>query len=264
MNAFQVRNYRIPVNKKSRGEATIVLLCDLHGACYGENHRELIDAIDAQRPDLIVSAGDLIMDADRPRIDNVLALLAQLAARYPVYCGNGNHETKLRQREGGRLYRELAAGIRACGAHLLTNERRKLTAGGIPMEIAGLEIGLKHFRRVGASRLTLPEMCGYLQRPEKEVFSLLIAHNPMDFPVYAAWGADLVVSGHLHGGCVRLPLLGGVVSPQLRLFPKYDRGEFALGKSCMVVGAGLGEHGIGIRLGNPRELPVIKLVQSKR
>ena len=117
---------------------------------------------------------------------------------------------------------------------------------------------------MGASRLTLPEMCGYLQRPEKEVFSLLIAHNPMDFPVYAAWGADLVVSGHLHGGCVRLPLLGGVVSPQLRLFPKYDRGEFALGKSRMVVGAGLGEHGIGIRLGNPRELPVIKLVQSKR
>ena len=78
MNAFQVRNYRIPVNKKSRGEATIVLLCDLHGACYGENHRELIDAIDAQRPDLIVSAGDLIMDADRPRIDNVLALLHSL------------------------------------------------------------------------------------------------------------------------------------------------------------------------------------------
>ena len=79
------------------------------------------------------------------------------------------------------------------------------------------------------------------------------------FPAYAEWGADLVLSGHVHGGIMRLPLLGGVISPTLRLFPRYDGGLFQEGGSTMILGRGLGSHTIPIRIFNPGELVVVEL-----
>lgn len=98
-----------------------------------------------------------------------------------------------------------------------------------------------------------------LGRPDPEKFSLLIAHNPDFFETYADWGADLVVSGHVHGGLMRLPVLGGVISPAIRLFPAYDGGEFRKGKAAMILGRGLGTHTLPIRIFNPGELVVIDL-----
>lgn len=63
-----------------------------------------------------------------------------------------------------------------------------------------------------------------LGAPKEGCCNVLLAHNPVYFDTYAAWGADLTLSGHLHGGIVRLPLLGGVISPQMKLFPDYTRG----------------------------------------
>ena len=86
-----------------------------------------------------------------------------------------------------------------------------------------------------------------------------MAHNPDYFEEYAAWGADLVLSGHVHGGMMRLPILGGVVSPAFKLFPKYDGGLFQQGKSTMILSRGLGMHTIPIRIFNPGELILLKI-----
>ncbi|MDE6892596.1 MAG: hypothetical protein K2P50_12455, partial [Lachnospiraceae bacterium] len=94
-------------------------------------------------------------------------------------------------------------------------------------------------------------------RPDKSRATVLIAHNPRYFEVYAGWGADFVVSGHVHGGLMRLPFLGGVISPALKLFPKYDGGEFHEGKSTLILGRGLGTHTLPIRIFNPGEVVVI-------
>ena len=88
-------------------------------------------------------------------------------------------------------------------------------------------------------------------------YQILLAHNPIYTDTYLKWGADLVLSGHLHGGIVRIPGLGGVITPQFRLFPKYS-GELTVkdGKS-VVVSKGLGTHTIRIRFLNPADVIVL-------
>ena len=91
-------------------------------------------------------------------------------------------------------------------------------------------------------------------------FSILLAHNPEYFKEYADWDPDLALSGHVHGGVVRLPFLGGVIAPSLRIFPHYDAGLFEEYGHKMILGRGLGMHTLPIRIFNPGELIRIELV----
>ena len=95
---------------------------------------------------------------------------------------------------------------------------------------------------------------------ESDAFQILLAHNPVYFKQYAAWGADLTLSGHLHGGIIRLPLIGGVITPQAKLFPRYHAGKYQIGKKTLIVSRGLGTHTIPIRFNNKPELSVIHLM----
>ena len=92
-----------------------------------------------------------------------------------------------------------------------------------------------------------------------EPYRILIAHNPEYFEAYSEWGADLTVSGHIHGGIMRLPLLGGVISPRFTLFPKYSGGEYERDGHKMIVSCGLGTHSVHVRVFNPAELAVIDI-----
>jgi predicted MPP superfamily phosphohydrolase len=98
-----------------------------------------------------------------------------------------------------------------------------------------------------------------LGKPRENACRILIAHNPDFFEQYAAWGADVVVSGHVHGGIMRLPFFGGVVSPRLTLFPEYDGGRFEKGQAVMILSRGLGTHTLPLRIFNPGELVEIHL-----
>ena len=93
----------------------------------------------------------------------------------------------------------------------------------------------------------------------QDAYTILLAHNPDYFPVYAEWGADLVLSGHVHGGMVILPVLGGVVSPMVRLFPKYYRGMYECRNKKMILTGGLGGHTLKFRVNNKPEICVIHL-----
>ena len=93
--------------------------------------------------------------------------------------------------------------------------------------------------------------------------SEVIANATEYFEEYAAWGADMVLSGHVHGGIMKLPIFGGVISPKLVLFPKYDGGRFENGKATMILSRGLGMHTLPIRIFNPGELVVIHLLPCK-
>jgi hypothetical protein len=82
-------------------------------------------------------------------------------------------------------------------------------------------------------------------------------------PRYAAWGAELVLSGHLHGGVVRLPGMGGLLSPSREWFPEFDAGLYQAGNTQMFVSRGLGNSVIPVRVFNPPELVVLTLHQGK-
>ena len=260
---FVIRRYSVASHKLKR-DTRIVLLADLHDCVFGRHNKRLLDAIDSIGPDLVISAGDLITahhDARAQRGEESTALLMTLARRYPLLAANGNHETKLdvaRDDYGyGSQYDDYEAMVHAAGGLVLRNEHFPLRERGI--DVAGLELPLGYFRHFIREPLSRRDMTGYLGEPDAHAFTILIAHHPDYFDEYCGWGADLVLSGHIHGGIVRLPFFGGVVSPTCRLFPEYDGGKYTAGDCTMILSRGLGTHTIPVRLFNPAELVVIDL-----
>lgn len=260
-NRFVIRKYTCR-SEKLKKDMRVVLLTDLHNKSFGKGNEKLLRAIHNLSPDMILIGGDMYTAAKDGDIRTAWELTAALSARYPVYYGNGNHEhkTRLFPEQFGSMYQEFTKEMGRAGVHHLVNEKVSLPA--LNMDIYGLEIGREYYKKFENIRMDKAYPEQLLGKPDKNRFSVLIAHNPDYFKTYAAWGADLVVSGHVHGGLMRLPLLGGVLSPAIRLFPEYDGGEFKEGKATMILSRGLGTHTLPIRIFNPGELVVIELCRS--
>lgn len=107
--------------------------------------------------------------------------------------------------------------------------------------------------------LSVEEIQKCIGASEKEHYKIVMAHNPVFADAYMKWGADLTLSGHLHGGLVRIPGLGGVISPQIKLFPKYSGELTSEGEQAVVVSKGLGMHTICFRFCNPAEMIVLQI-----
>lgn len=265
MKNFRIVKYQIPIDKKKyhpTGVMRIVLLSDLHNQRYGKKNAVLIREIDRMEPDLVAVAGDMFTPEEGRTEHVALNLMETLAGKYPVCYGIGNHEyiMKLDTDFFGVRYERYARGLRKAGVILLENEHTDITLKGIPIRIYGLQLPWRFYRRFSYSKLSPEELRTYLGSGTQERFKILLAHNPMCFSAYEKWGADLTLSGHLHGGFIRLPILGGIISPQCVPFPKYDRGIFEKNGHYMVVSAGLGSHSDLPRIGNPTELVVIDLI----
>ena len=128
------------------------------------------------------------------------------------------------------------------------------------VDIYGLDLPEYWYHKVWQKReFSKEKVEKLLGSVKKDKFSILLAHNPEYFKSYAKWGADLTVSGHIHGGIMRLPWIGGVISPSLRLFPKYDSGEFEENGKKMILSRGMGLHHIKLRFFNRPEISVIKI-----
>lgn len=256
-NRFVVREHKV-TDRRIKKKARAVVLADLHNKCYGRGNERLLEAIREQKPDFILVAGDIVTAKPGKSLEPAIKLMRELAGDYPVYYGNGNHEyrMKLYPKTYGNMASEYGQALSELGIEPLVNSRTVLTEHGI--SVFGLEIGRELYRRFRVPEMPEDYMTGMLGQASEDRFTVLLAHNPDYFPRYAAWGADLVLSGHVHGGVIRVPLFNrGVLSPGLRLFPKYDGGVFREGKSTMVVSRGLGMHTVYIRLFNPAELWVV-------
>lgn len=242
----------------------MVLLSDLHNMSFGRENKKLRGRIKELSPDAVLVAGDMLTAAKGQDYNRALGLMRGLAADYKVYYGMGNHEQRLKlsPNEYPGVYEGYLAGLKAAGIEPLINERTYLPEWNI--EIFGAMIDRCYFRHLYKEPMENRYLYRLLGEPKENTFRLLIAHNPDYFEKYADWGADLVVSGHVHGGIMRLPFFGGVLSPSLTLFPKYDGGRFSCGKSTMILSRGLGSHTIPLRIFNPGELVVIQLVPDRQ
>lgn len=266
MKKFETVRYTIPIEKENchpTGKIRIVLLSDLHNWSYGKKNESLIREIGNQKPDLIAVAGDMLT-SERKREEQVaLELMKALAEKYPVYYGNGNHEyrMKLDTEAFGVRYERYARALRKAGVVLLENEYADLTIKGVPLRIYGLQIPWRYYKRFCFQSISPEGIRKCLGKGTKGRYQILLAHNPASFRNYEAWGAELTLSGHLHGGFIRVKPFGGLLSPQCVPFPRYDKGVFAINGRYMVVSAGLGSHSRLPRIGNPTELIVIDLIQ---
>lgn len=253
---------------KIQKEVKFLLLADLHGKSYGEENSDLIADLADEKPDGILVAGDMVLaekNAFKKSIECSKGLFQALVKICPVYYGNGNHETKIKEKTAifGDFGAKYEKGLKEAGVKVLSNESEKVFIQGNCFVISGLETDRSYFKKWGKLSMEASYLEDLLGKGESEDFHILLAHNPHYFETYADWGADLSLSGHLHGGVVGFPGCGGVISPQLKLFPKYTAGLFEKNEKKLIVSRGLGEHFPPVRIFNPREYIVLRICPEK-
>lgn len=258
-NRFVVRRLELS-DRRITKPVRAVVLADLHNKRYGKENSFLLETIREQKPDMILIAGDILTAQPGKTMEPAIHLLRELAKEYPVYYGNGNHEQRLKlyPQIYGDMAEQYGQALGEMGVEPLVNSHVVLEDCGI--SVYGAEISRSYYKRFQQVSMEKEYLQGILGTPNSSCYTVLLAHNPDYFSAYAAWGADLTVSGHVHGGVARVPFWGkGVLSPAMRLFPRYDGGIFKEDKSVMLLSRGLGMHTIPVRLFNPGELWVVDL-----
>ena len=239
----------------------IIFVSDLHNVCIGSENRVLIEKIRSLAPDLILIGGDIVVGKPKHDMTHAISFLKEIQGEVPVYAANGNHEYRLRiyPETYGDMYREYREGIEASGIRLLENEREDIHIRGMKLTINGYELPREYYRRFYRGDLPLEEITAVFPEPDEDSYQILLAHYPKYFDTYVQWNADLVLSGHYHGGIIRLPNDRPVIGNDFRFFPEYGYGMYKQQKTTMIVSAGLGEHTIPLRIHNPRELVAVDI-----
>lgn len=262
---FSTSFYKLKTNKLKlkKGPIRIVQLSDLHSKSFGYQNRRLIHKIKQLNPDLIVTTGDMITSTDSNG-NAFLNVVKACSSKYPIFYIEGNHELTAKYdtlNQETRWYEDYLQSLEDLGVHLLNNESRKITINEEEFYIYGLTVPLAHYYAVPidiqkqANVKEIKEVAEVIADLEEERFNILLAHNPFLADLYATHGFDQVYCGHVHGGALRLPFIGGVLSPERTLFPKYSSGVYQIGKMKMIVSRGLGR----LRLFNRPDIVVIEI-----
>lgn len=238
----------------------LVLISDLHGKSFGKDNARLIAKIQEQTPDAIFLDGDMIDSrAASPDVQELLRLIESLCEIAPVFFSMGNHEQVYLKTNATLLDR-----VAQTGAVVVNDSYVDVTVAGQPLRIGGTMGHGFAFGRTEEEFTSSPEYVFLKAFENTELPKICLAHMPDTFifnGAYTLWDVDLVLSGHTHGGLVRLPFIGGLYAPMQGLFPEYDRGHFRLGTHMqMVITSGLAGHGLLPRVNNPPEIAVIDLV----
>jgi predicted MPP superfamily phosphohydrolase len=243
------------INKKipdSFNGYKILQVSDLHSKEFGENNKNLIKKIKDAKPDVIVITGDLIDKHEKIKEGIVFASEAIKIA--PVYFVSGNHE-----KQSGN-YDSLKEQLIDKKVNVLENQKMQIEKDDEQIAIVGIKDilfyprptdGSPYYQRYENKLLLLLE--------EKDVFTVVLSHRPNLMKIYKKCGVELVLTGHAHGGQVRLPFIGGLYSPGQGIFPKYTKGEYKEDNTTMVVSRGLGNSIFPFRIFNRPEIVNITL-----
>lgn len=231
----------------------IVVLGDLHTARFGEGNADLFDTVREQSPDMIVLVGDL-MDCFHPIPADYAAQTAEgLSAIAPTYYVTGNHEWAI----GDVPYWKEV--LTSHGVTVLSNQFLPLERGGETVILAGIDDPNGY-----ADQKTPEQLAEEVTGAYGDSFWMLLAHRNDHFPKqYSLLGADLVISGHGHGGLVRLPFTDGLVSTDRTFFPSYTAGLYEAHGSRLFVTRGLGNSGRTFRVFNRPEVAVVTLCRGE-
>lgn len=230
----------------------LAVLSDLHGGEFGPENKALFDAVAKAAPEYIFYLGDL-EDLYRGPAEGYAERVAEgLAAIAPLYYITGNHEWAI----GG--VPELKERLEAHGAHVLSNEFLPLERNGDTVVLAGIDDPNGY-----ADQKTPEQVAAEVYAAHGDPFWLLLAHrNNLFLERYSLLGADLVLSGHGHGGIIRLPFTDGLISTDRTFFPSYTAGLYKENGSALFVTRGLGNSGPSFRLFNRPEVAVVTLRRS--
>ena len=237
----------------------IVMLSDLHSIQIGEDNKILLDCVYALDPDSVMLVGDMV-NGSTVNMDVSERFINALAKDYPVYFSCGNHEYNAGTNPvTKRKYISFIKSLKKHGVNYLNNRSAYIICGSDKIKVCGLTISRAYYKKFSKKILKVKTIDKLIGKVPKDVFSVLLAHNPEHFESYASWGADMTFSGHIHGGLMVLPLIGGVISPSLKIFPHYDFGKYTINDSTMYLSRGLGWHTLPIRIFNKPEIMIITL-----
>ena len=232
-------------------EVIICQISDLHNKEFGENNNKLIKKINNVKPNIIVITGDLI-DSNHLEIDVAIEFINNIKYVAPIYFVPGNHESNINDYE---LFKNMLIDNNVI---ILDNKVNKLSADNDTINLIGIEDPTFSFH----PSLSESERTNSVLKDldyDNDKFTILLSHRPELFDIYVENKIDLVLTGHAHGGQVRIPFVGGMFSPNQGLFPKYDSGMFKEKDTQMYVSRGLGNSVIPFRINNNPELVVITL-----
>lgn len=246
------------IGESGSSSIRIVQVTDLHNSEFGSDNIRLISKVKEQQPDLIVLTGDLI-NYDELDISVATNLIQNLNGIAPVYFSYGNHELD---------YEKVTD----------TNLKEVFEdAGAVVLEEEYVDIQIKNqnIRIGGVYGYCLPAEysswdgydkgeCNFLNDFQNtDNYKILLSHLPTPWLEYGftkSWDFDCIFTGHLHGGQVRLPFIGGVYAPEFGWFPGKLEGIYEKDQTSVVLSRGLGSYGAVPRFNNIPEIVVVDLV----
>ncbi|GAF23755.1 metallophosphoesterase [Shouchella hunanensis] len=257
---FYTQNHRIVLSSHSIEVAqmdaehngiTIVHLSDLHSAEFGEKNERLIQIVQQEDPSFIFMTGDLI-DSYTSNNGEGVDLMKELVSIAPTYYVTGNHEWRLGIVEG------LEETLDEIGVTVLRNESLTIEHEGFSFQLVGIDD--PDSRGTASPEEIVRDLLDEaIPATAADSYTILLSHRPEVFSIYQDSSADLVFSGHAHGGQVRLPFIGGLLAPGQGLFPDYSEGLYEEEDTKMIVSRGLGNSLFPLRLFNRPEVIRIDL-----
>lgn len=254
--AFDVRlkivQYTI-TSEKIKKPMRIALVTDLHLCKYGAAQKTLIDAVNREKPDMILLGGD-IFDDEIPD-DNTKIFLSAIAKKYPCYYVTGNHEY------WSMRVHEMLDWLRAHGIEDIGGKTIRTSVNGNDISLSGLN-DPDEARYTGHGDGMKAELGRAMNERDDTAFTMLLTHRPSFVNLYKDAGFDLVLAGHAHGGQWRIPgVLNGVFAPDEGFFPKYAGGFYHFDNGGeMIVSRGLARESTRVpRIFNRPELVIINI-----
>lgn len=233
----------------------IAHISDLHNAEFGEGNGELLALLRAEAPDIIAITGDLV-DSRNTDLDVALEFAREAVKIAPCYYATGNHEAQI------GAFEAFAQQLRAIGVTVLRGEAVTLKRDGQQLRVTGVDDYSFFPSPSGIGEESVAQMMAQLDPISKEGYDILLFHRPELAPRLRESGIELILSGHAHGGQVRIPFLGGLIAPDQGWFPEYDAGLYSFGQMDLIVSRGLGNSIIPLRVNNRPEVVMITLLHE--
>ncbi|WP_161520451.1 metallophosphoesterase [Bacillus cereus] len=230
----------------------ILQISDLHNKKFGDNQDVLIQKMKSIDPDIIAITGDLI-DSKSYDAEVSMQLIREMVKKYPVYFVTGNHE------QWSGKYNSLEKELKKYSVNVLRNEHVGIRKGEQEINLLGIDDPEFGTGNRDEGNIIIDEIKKAKIEMQPDRYNVLLSHRPEFIKEYTNERLDLVLSGHAHGGQVRLPFIGGLVAPNQGVLPKYTAGLYVEQNTSMVVSRGLGNSIIPQRILNRPEIVVVQL-----
>ncbi len=249
INTYTITSKKLPEEFEG---FRIAQVSDLHNAQFGELNKSLLAILGESTPDIIALTGD-IFDSRGSDNEKVMQFMEDALQITPCYFVTGNHEAYL----DSAIYRSYEERMEAMGIRILHGEEVKLARGSATISLLGIDDPTFASKYGGIGETMTPSEISALLTDGD--FTIALSHRPEYFPQYVEANLDLVLSGHTHGGQIRLPFIGALYAPNQGFFPQYDAGLFAEKDTTMIVSRGIGNSVLRLRFNNQPEVVLATL-----